>query len=434
MENICSFEPLWKDFESDAPKNDIANIRLEAVKIFLRENESLDIQQSPSMDYIVTESLKVMKHLLSFWKGYNPIIARLRTVAVQTEAEPIIAVKGAIALWYTSSVSILKRDIHQGVSSEEEIATFEDGTVVATWNRDFAAEKHYVGNLGLMAMLLTTEVWLPPNDSKLQVASLVSCGATTMLFAAYMISSRMPTYNAWRPALSACPGNAGIKLFLQSAWRLAQKTVDEAGAPPGADFGAHVDEIRLCRNGKGLLSKVGRADWGRTPFWHPCRKIPGSHWNKWIKNTCRPIFPKSLGDKSRDIRIVFRLPSSAAILTSVFGDYYSTLRTRFDQTNRPRSQLTVEECEKQFRELAAQTGCEYPSLIPALETAASVNHLDQEYLYNLPMVKKPISDPTGNLTLPFLTTAIRALRFGEDPDEIEQNLFMMTFSLTILSL
>lgn len=348
MENICSFEPMWKDWEADVPQKDITRIRLKCLQLFLRGNRLLDTQQPPSLDCkyfnhyvgpkanmddsdIVAASLEIMNHLLCFWKGDNSIIARLRTIAVQTKNEPIIAVQGAMALWYTSSVSIFERDIHQGVSSEEEITTIEDGTIIATWNREYATERHYAGNLGLMAMLLTTEVWLPPKDSKLQVASLVSCAATTMLFAAYMISSRMPTYESWSFALSACPNNEGVRLFLRSAWRLAQKSADEGGALPGADFGAHVDEIRLSRNGKDLLSKVGRADWGRAPFWHPCRKIPGSHWNKWIKNLCRPIFPKSPCDQIRDIRIIFRLPSSAVLLTSVFGEYYSTLRTRFDQ-------------------------------------------------------------------------------------------------------
>jgi hypothetical protein len=275
-----------------------------------------------------------MNHIICFWKGNNPIIARLRTIAVQTEHEPMIAIKGAMALWYTSSVSIFERDIHQGVSSEEEIMTIEDGTIVATWNREYAAERHYAGNLGLMAMLLTTETWLPPKDSKLQVASLVSCAATTVLFAAYMISSRMPTYESWNFALPACPNNEGIRLFLRSAWRLAQQTVDDGHISPGIDFGARVDEIRLSKDGKDLLSKVGRGDWGRASFWHPGRKVPGSPWNKWIKNICRPIFPKSPYDNLRDIHIVFRLPSSAILLTSVFGEYYSALRTKFDQVSK----------------------------------------------------------------------------------------------------
>lgn len=274
-----------------------------------------------------------MNHLLCYWKGDNPIIARLRTIAVQTKHEPIIAVKGAMALWYTSSVSIFGRDIHQGVSSEEEITTIEDGTIIATWNREYAAERHYAGNLGLMAMLLTTEIWLQPKDPKLQVASLISCATTTMLFAAYMISSRMPAYETWNFALSACPNNEGIKLFLRSAWRLAQRSVDDGGAPPGLDFGTYLNEIKLSRDGKGLLSKVGRANWSRAPFWHPCRKVPGSQWNKWIKNLCRPIFPKLPHDNSKDVHIVFRLPSSAILLTSMVGEYYSTLRTRFDQVN-----------------------------------------------------------------------------------------------------
>ncbi|KAL7790732.1 MAT1-1-2 [Trichoderma ceciliae] len=431
MENICSFEPLWKDIETDLPQEHITKIRLKSLQLFLHENKSVEVHQPPSLDYIITTSLEIMNNLLCYWKGDNPIITRLRSIAVQAKHEPIIAVKGAMALWYTSSVSIFERDIHQGVSSEEEIMTIEDGTIVATWNREYAAERHYAGNLGLVAMLLTTEIWLPPKEPKLQVASLISCAVTTMLFAAYMISSRMTTYESWSFALSACPSNEGIRLFLRSAWRLAQQSVDDGITSPGIDFGARVDEIRLSSDGKDLLSKVGRGDWGRAPFWHPCRKVPGSPWNKWIKNILRPIFPKSPPGNLRDAPTIFRLPSSAVSLTSMFGEYYSTLRTKFDQTSRPRLRLTTEECENQFRDLAMQTGCEYPCFIPAPETAASMDDLDQEYLYNLPMVKKPISDSCGNLTLPLLTTAIRALRFEEDPDEIEQNLYMMTFPITI---
>ncbi|PTB45237.1 uncharacterized protein TrAFT101_000694 [Trichoderma asperellum] len=427
MENICSFEPLWKDFEAEVPQKHITNIRIKALQYFLRENNSADVHQPPSLDYVIVTCLDAINHLICFWKGDNPIIARLRTVAVQTKHEPIIAIKGAMALWYTSSVSIFERDIHQGVSSEEEITTADDGTIIATWNREYAAERHYVGNLGLMAMLLTTETWLPPKDPKLQVASIVSCAATTIIFAAYMISSRMPTNESWDFALSACPNNEGIRAFLRSAWRLAQQTVDTGDHSPGIDFGAHIDEIRLSKNGKDLLSKVGRGGWGRASFWHPSRKVPGSSWNKWIKNICRPIFSKSPYRNLQDVQIIFRLPSSATLLTSVFGEYYSTLRVKFDQASRPRSRLNDEENKKQFHDLSSQTGGEYPYFNPSPETANSVESLIQEYLYNLPMVKKPIADSCGNLTLPFLTTAIRALRFEEDPDEIEQNLLMMTF-------
>ncbi|KAL7938282.1 MAT1-1-2 [Trichoderma chlorosporum] len=441
MENICSFEPMWKDFEADVPQEDITRIRLKALEVFLLENKFLDTKESPSLDYIMAASLEIMNHLLCFWKGDNPIIARIRTVAVQRSSEPIIAVQGAIALWYTSCMPIFERDIHQGVSSEEEITTFEDGTIIATWNREYAAECHYAGNLGLMAMLLTTEVWLPPKNSKLQIASLISCATTTMLFAAYMISSRMPSYSSWSVALSTCPNNEGLRMFLRSAWRLSQKSVDRWGALPGGDFGAHIDEMRISCDGKTLLSKVGRADWARAPFWHPCKKIPGSHWNKWIKNLCRPIFPTSPCDKMQNICIIFRLPSSAALLTAGFGEYYSALRTRFDQKSRSRSRLTPEECKKQFRDLAMQTGCEYPYFIPAPEVSSTNIRLRWLILTKLPDgyfcessrsgVKKPICDSAGNLTFPFLNTAVRALRFEEDPDEIEQNLFMMTFPLTI---
>ncbi|KAK4080554.1 hypothetical protein Trihar35433_1659 [Trichoderma harzianum] len=139
MENICSFEPMWKDFEADVPQKDITRIRLKSVEVFLRENKFLDTEQPPSLEYIIAASLEIVNHLLCFWQGDNPIIAKIRTIAAQTKSEPIIAVQGAIALWYTSCVSIFVRDIHQGVSSEEEITTFEDGTIIATWNREDVA-------------------------------------------------------------------------------------------------------------------------------------------------------------------------------------------------------------------------------------------------------------------------------------------------------
>nr|AST15016.1 mat1-1-2 [Trichoderma spinulosum]AST15025.1 mat1-1-2 [Trichoderma spinulosum] len=414
MENICSFEPLWKDLEADVPREDITRIRLKALEVFLHDSKYLRIRQPPSLDLdIVAASLRIIKHLVSFWKGDNPIIARIRTIAVKKRCEPIIAVRGAMALWYTSCLAIFLRDIHQGVPSEEEITTFRDGTIIATWNREYATECHYAGNLGLMAMLLTTEAWLPPKDPKLQLASLVSSATTTILFAAYMISSRIPTFDFWNAALSTCPNNQGAKLFLRSAWRLAQRKVDSGGARPGSDFGAHIDEFRVSRNGKSLLSKVGRADWAIVPFWHPCKRVPGSHWNKWIRNSRRPVFPTSPVGNVQTFRIDFRLPSSATLLTAVFVEHYSTLRTRFDQKNRSRTQLTPEESKDQFARLARETGHAYSCFIPG------------------PDVKKPICDSTGNLTFPFLTTAIRALRFQEDPDEIEQNLLMMVFSLTI---
>ncbi|KAL7917742.1 MAT1-1-2 [Trichoderma austrokoningii] len=425
MENICSFEPLWKDIEADVPQKHITNIRLKALDVFLRGQASADVQRPPSLDYVVETCLDIINHLIHFWEGDNPIIARLRTVAVQTKHEPIIAIKGAMALWYTSTVPVFERDIHQGVASETEITTADDGTVIATWNREYAAERHYVGNLGLMAMLLTTESWLPPRDAKLRVATIISCATTTIMFAAYMISSRMPTYDSWDFALSACPNNEGIRILLRSAWRLAQQTVDAGHHSPGMDFGAHIDEMRLSKDGKDLVSKVGRGDWGRASFWHPGRQVPGSAWNKWMKNICRPIFSKSRNPQH--VQICFRLPSSTTLLTAVFEEYYSSLRVKFDQASRQRSRLTNEECTRQFQDFSSLTGGEYPCFHPSLETATSVDMLIQEYLYNLPMVKKPIADSCGNLTLPFLTTAIRALRFSEDPDEIEQNLFMMTF-------
>jgi hypothetical protein len=61
MENICSFEPLWKDFEADVPQKHITKIRLKALELFLRENRSAEIHQPPNLDckYLIIINLLV---------------------------------------------------------------------------------------------------------------------------------------------------------------------------------------------------------------------------------------------------------------------------------------------------------------------------------------------------------------------------------------
>lgn len=71
--------------------------------------------------------------------------------------------------------------------------------------------------------------------------------------------------------------------------------------------------------------------------------------------------------------------------------------------------------------------------------------MEREYLYNIPMVcgktlhqlmqnidskkvKKNINDLRGDLSLPFITSTSQALRFESEPDEVEADLFLMTFS------
>lgn len=49
MENICSFEPLWKDFEAEVPQKYITHIRLKALHLFLRDNPAA-VHQPPSLD------------------------------------------------------------------------------------------------------------------------------------------------------------------------------------------------------------------------------------------------------------------------------------------------------------------------------------------------------------------------------------------------
>ncbi|KAK5998933.1 hypothetical protein PT974_01317 [Cladobotryum mycophilum] len=366
MENICNFEPLWKEGKAIARPNEaILDIRIRSIRIFLEKSRSKPAK-SLSIEYILSECIYIINALFYTWASSNAIIDRLLTLAVQGQHIPLHVIRGAMALWYTSSISVFARDPQQGLPPDAEIEVDDDGTTILRWSREHAAELHHVGNLGLMAMLLTSEIWHTSELPKLRLAALISNATTTILFAAFMISSQMESIHSWGYALSACPNDEGMKLFLRSSWQLAREGIHRAITSPGIEFGTTLDEVKL----------------------------------------------------SRDDLIRYDTQ-----LHLIFNQTKNSLKT-----GRSRKTMEYEAREIQFIDLATKTGRQYPMSNPAELTANFAEDIDQEYLYTVPMVKKPITDLRGDLTLPFLTTAARAIRFEDEPDEVERGFFIMTFT------
>lgn len=61
-----------------------------------------------------------------------------------------------------------------------------------------------------------------------------------------------------------------------------------------------------------------------------------------------------------------------------------------------------------------------------MQSALTTHDVPMEFLYTLPMVRKPIADMQGCLTMPLLNTVARAMRFQDEPDEAESDFFIMT--------
>ncbi|KAF4512728.1 hypothetical protein G6O67_000073 [Ophiocordyceps sinensis] len=98
-----------------------------------------------------------------------------------------------------------------------------------------------------------------------------------------------------------------------------------------------------------------------------------------------------------------------------------------DQTGRQRRVLHREAQIRQFHSLAEATGRRYPAIDLSEDNASYTEEPVQDFLYKLPMVKKPICDMSGHLTFPFMNTLVRAWRFQDEPDEVEPDFHIMTF-------
>lgn len=177
-------------------------------------------------------------------------------------------------------------------------------------------------------MLMTTERWSSDAHPFFNTGPLIARSVTTIIYAAFLISPQMLEEN-WKHHLNLTRPDEAIKTFLRSTWSLTRVNCAQLeNAAPGLEFGATLDEVKLTSDGKNLLTSIGRFCWEPPPYWHPLRQVPGSAWNKFLRNHCQPIFPESPSENS-GFRIT--IAGSLSTLENTFEEYYFELRSRMDQ-------------------------------------------------------------------------------------------------------
>nr|BAD72599.1 MAT1-1-2 [Cordyceps militaris] len=314
MDSIFSFSPFWTEDECIADSESaIDSIRCHALRVSLEKNRGRE------------EKLPCLQGTRSLVDD-NIIINRIVALGVEETIDPVLLVKEAIAHWYISAVPISTRDPHHGLPPDAEIEQ-EDGATILRWNRQYAAEKHEIANLGLIAMLLTSETWSRPESPTLRFGTLVANAATAILFGAFMIIPKVSIRESSNLLVSVLKDNEAMRLYLRTTWQLAQDGASKYTHSPSAEFGTTTSEVKIDHAGKRLLSKVGQENWSVASLWHPSRKTPGSAWNKFMRNTQQPYFPR----KKIKTEIRYRLPSSCLSLAEPWEIYYSELRSKFDQ-------------------------------------------------------------------------------------------------------
>lgn len=285
-------------------------------------------------DSVCADVLHDIVHAVeSLFRNYqhdNNIIDRIVAFGLEEKTDPVLIVKEAIALWYISAVPISTRDPHQGLAPDAEIEIEERATILR-WNRQYAATKHEIANLGLIAILLTSETWSRPKNPSLQFATLVANAVTTILFGAFMI---LPKINIREPSslfISALKDNEAMRLYLRTTWQLVREGASKYTSSPSAEFGTTISEVKIDHTGRRLLSRIGQENWSVASPWHPSRKTPGSAWNKFMKNTQQSYFSR----KRIRTTLQYKIPSSCISLAEPWEIYYSELRSKFDQVRYP---------------------------------------------------------------------------------------------------
>ncbi|RDA91457.1 hypothetical protein CP533_6290 [Ophiocordyceps camponoti-saundersi (nom. inval.)] len=416
------------------------------------------------------ECLSIIKVMLENPKDKNIIIKRIRDFASFKETDVMEIFSLSLAIWYSSAAPAILRDSLQGLDPESLEAVDENGEEYEPWSRGWAEKQHNAANLGIVAILMTTDRWVPPVHPLLKAGAMVSKSITTILYAAFLIvsTSKSIVYepdsdsdevsdpnqvdnpnqaedpnqveaaneaedpsqmdDLWNELslIKIISPRESMKLFLRSAWSLTRENFGERDFfPPGIEFGTTLSEVGLSQNGSQLLTSIGRGGrWAVPPPWHPVRKVPGTAWNKILRNQVQPIFPES-PTNSRTFHLT--VPGSCATLVQPYEKYYFELRNRMDQAGRRRRIITHEARAKQFRVLSEKTGRPYPSMELSEDNAAFTDEPEQEWLYKLPTIKRPIMDMRGCMSFPFLTALTRAWRFQGEIDEVEPDFHVMSF-------
>lgn len=313
----------------------------------VRYLRSSSAQFSWSLDVVDGIMLILSKLLRDAMDTDNDILLRLGSQAEWVFDDPYLYFETLVGLWHLGIEPVLGRDPTFGFPHEDILLDLDesssqsdtgdndnesdaDATVTDLANREdqpAACDGELTdqfGCLGVTAMLVLGDNWALPEDPELMVPYLVTESLTTMIFTAYLMShsADIPTIRHLKGQMSF---RNSLRAFLHCHWQLHRVSCN---GKPGQEFGALPDEVKISTDGKRLLTNVGRADWHEPPFWHPFKKVPGSAWNKFLKNVEQPIFSEKAPTSTL---VSLRLPTSAIKLVEPFEEYYAELERRFDE-------------------------------------------------------------------------------------------------------
>nr|QFP39764.1 mating type protein 1-1-2 [Fusarium dlaminii] len=423
MDSAFSFLPLWDDPAIIyKPEEALDALHAKVLSIILKVDLPKEGERFYPKD-VLRSVFFVINQLMTDLSIDNELLNGIRATHIRLAryGSPLKIIDAALVRWYTEAVIVLYS--HQATRSPDTTG------MPRGWTPGYRRNHRSIANLGFMTILRGIEVWAHPKHPKLQAASLISKAAVAILYATYTIGPRLKGF-AFN-YLSEMPVSKSRELFLRVFVSISGNVYndDEVFAtPPAFEFGAARGNVRICQQGKKLLVRSLYEQFYReAPDWHPYRRVPGSPWNNFIRNTESPIFSTNENHVPHT-KIKFILPYSAIVLAGQFKATYNWVRA-FLRSENQLPEVSEEAKLLQLKWFAQHSGRGYANNAPDIHTAESFMTVGNDFLYHTPAIQKPRADPSGFLTLPFMSTAVYAIERHRDPvDNPMQGLLVLAFN------
>ncbi|KAK2673069.1 MAT1-1-2/MatA-2/Smr1 [Fusarium oxysporum f. sp. vasinfectum] len=379
MDSSFSFSPLWED-----------------PAIIYKPEKALDALHAKILN-VLRSVFFVINQVMTDLSIDNELLNGIRATHIRLARydSPLNIIDAALVRWYTGAVVVLYS--HQSVRSPTGMPRH--------WIPGYRSN-HPIANLGFMTILRGFEEWAHPKHPKLQAASLISKVTLAILYATYTIGPHLEGFSFNH--LSHMPISKSRELFLRVFVSISGNVYNDDEVfttPPAFEFGAAQGNVRICQQGKKLLVRsLSEQFYREAPDWHPYRRVPGSPWNNFIRNTELPVFSTN-ENPTPHAKTKYILPYNAMVLAGQFKAKYNLVRAFL---RHPPNQL--------------------PELSEEVKTL-QLKCVGNDFLYHTPAIQKPRADPSGFLTLPFMSTAVYAIERHRDPAETPvQGLLVLTFN------
>ncbi|KAF5000882.1 hypothetical protein FGRMN_1491 [Fusarium graminum] len=427
MDSSFSFTPLWEENAIiHKPEKALDDLHAKVITAVLKEINLPEKDDHFNASKAIYGVNLAIKSVLADLSVENEVLDKIRATSAKLvpSGDPFQLIDATLNLWYIEAASVIHRH-HDG--RRQRSGPLQTRPWAEGYSNNFP-----MANLGFMSMLSGLQNWADPKHPKLQATCLISKATMAVLYITYTIGPHLKKF-PWAK-LCYMPVDEAYNLFFSVFTSVSGNPYNDGTimtTPPAFEFNVTQEDVRISRCGQKLLVKVhGEESWHTVPAWHPYCKMPGSPWNNFIRNSEQPVFQAGSTELPEEPKIKYELPSSALPIALHFQSKYHAVRDEHEDNNdlARLPELSDDDRLRQLHRLSRLSGRKYAEDSPSDATAVSMVNILEEYLYYAPAVQKPRADASGNLTLPFMSTAIQAAQHFDDPVGVE-DFFILNFEL-----